>query len=168
MCTGPGLVGGPGTCECRAGLFGTPVFAGTNWTNPCLTTAVKIYTSLTLTGTTVEIMSTLEKRDEFAEAVEEAIRQQSGLEAKVTNVVATKVERRRQILSETVQLAYALVLPAAQGGEQSTFDAAVADLTAAASGGGAIATSLTSLGTVATDAFVAPATFNPIDSATTW
>ena len=161
-------MGGPGTCACRAGLFGTPVFAGTDWTNPCLTTAVKIDTSLTLTGTTVEVMSTPEKKVEFAEAVEEGINQQNGLEAKVTNVVATKVARRRQILSETVEMAYALVLPAAQGAEQSTFDAAVADLTAAVSSGGAIVNSLASLGTVATDGFVAPASFDPVDSATTW
>ena len=162
------MVGGPGTCVCGPGLFGTPIFVGTDWTNPCLTTAVKIDTSFTLTGTTVELMSTPEKKGEFAEGVEDAIRQQNGLEAKVTNVVATKVARRRQILSETVEMAYSLVLPAAQGEEQSTFDAVVADLTAAASGGGAIANGLAALGTVATDAFVAPATFDPFDSSATW
>merc|ERR1740130_370563 len=81
-CMGPGLVGGPGTCVCGPGLFGTPIFVGTDWTNPCLTTAVKIDTSFTLTGTTVELMSTPEKKGEFAEGVEDAIRQQNGLEAK--------------------------------------------------------------------------------------
>ena len=101
------------------------------------------------------------------QAIEESFRQQSGLEAKVTNVVATKVARRRQILSDTVEITYTLVLPAAPGAEQSTFEAAVADLSAAASGG-AIATGLASLGIVATDAFVAPATFEPVDSAATW
>ena len=100
--------------------------------------------------------------------MEEGIRQQSGLEAKVTNVVATKITRRRQILSETVEITYTLVLPAAPGAEQSTFDAVVADLSTAASGGGAIATEMASLGTVDTDAFVAPATFDPVDSADTW
>lgn len=164
---GLGLVGGPGTCACGPGLFGTPILNGTDWTNPCLGTAVKIATLLTLTGTTAEVMSTPEKKAAFAQAVEDSFRQQSGLEAKVTNVVATKVARRRQILSDTVEITYTLVLPAAPGAEQSTFEAAVADLSAAASGG-AIATGLASLGIVATDAFVAPATFEPVDSAATW
>ena len=153
---------------CGPGLFGTPIFVETDWTNPCLATAVKIDTSFTLTGTTIEVMSTPEKKAEFAEAVEEGIRQQNGLEAKVTNVVATKVARRRQILSDTIEMTYALVLPAVQGAEQSTFDAAVADLSAAASGGGAIAAGLAALGTVDTGAFVAPATFDPVDAAATW
>ena len=66
-CTGLGLVGGPGTCACAPGLFGTPVFVGADWTNPCLATAVKVPTSLTLTGTTAEVMNTPDKKAAFAQ-----------------------------------------------------------------------------------------------------
>ena len=64
---GPGLVGGPGTCVCAPGFFGTPLFVGADWTNPCLATAVKIATSLTLTGTTAAIMNTPTKKAAFAQ-----------------------------------------------------------------------------------------------------
>ena len=84
--------------------------------------------------------------------------------------VATKADRRRRLLSDAVEVAYNLVLPAAPGAEQSTFDAVVSDLSTAMGMGGAIVSGLASLGlgTVDTDAFVAPATFDPVDSADTW
>ena len=166
MCTGPGLVGGPGTCVCGPGLFGTPVFDSTDWTNPCLSTGITIDTSLTMTNTTAQIMNRPDQKAMFAQAVEEGIRQQSGMEAKARNVQASLVTRRRKILSETVDMAYTLVLPAAQGAEQSTFNAVVADLIAAVTNGG-IASELASLGTLGTPSFVAPTTYVPVDSATT-
>ena len=123
-------------------------------------TSVQIASTLSLSGTTAAVMNTPANKATFTESVEGGIAQQSGRKVTVINVVATDVggAGRRQLLASGVDMAFTVVMPTPPGGDdQATFDSVVADLSGAASSGGALATGpLSSLATVDTAAFVPP------------
>ena len=173
-CAGAGQVAAPGACDCVAGNFGRPVFDGVAWNNPCATTAVGLVSSLRFDGTTAAALNTPESKAALALVLEDAIRAQNGRDVVVTNVEAVDVSGggRRALLAGQVDVSFTVHVPFAEGtNEQSVFDAVVADLSTAAAAGGAIAVGATaSLGGLQldSDAFVAPTTFVPLDSADTW
>ena len=159
------------TANASSGYYGIPIWDGNEWDNPCSTTSVQVDSTLSLTGTTANIVNDPSNKAIFATAIQVAmLAQNSGRAVAVINVFATDVSadsRRRRLLADSTSVSFTLVVPTADAAQsQSVFDAVVTDLAVAAGAGGTIENGdMSLLGSFEPSAFVEPTAYATVDGA---